>query len=230
MIELIDVSKQYLSGEQAFIALHNINLKIDKNDYLAITGPSGSGKSSLMNVLGCLDTASSGQLMFEQQDVAHFDEAQLALMRNQTIGFIFQSFHLLPRISVLENVALPLIYQFQTKKQRIERAMAQLEKVGLIDKAMNLPSQLSGGQRQRVAIARALVTEPQVLLGDEPTGNLDSKTTTEIMALFDCLHQQGHIIILVTHENDIAQHCLRRVELVDGQIVEDCRQPRKDYA
>ena len=224
VIELRGISKFYQMAGETFTALADIDLKVRRNDYLALIGPSGSGKSTLLNILGCLDVPDQGEYRLCGQPVASLDETSLAHVRNQQIGFIFQSFNLLPRLTALQNVMQPLLYRVMSKQERISRAMAVLQRVGLTDKAQHLPSQLSGGQRQRVAIARALVTEPAVLLGDEPTGNLDSKTTASIMALFDELHAQGQTIILVTHEQEIADHCRRVVRLVDGRIVADRQQ------
>jgi len=221
VIELHHITKTYQMVEQSFCALDDISLTIGRNEYVAITGPSGSGKSTLMNVLGCLDNPSNGHYHLDQQDVASLNEAELAKIRNYGVGFIFQSFNLLPRASVLINVMQPLVYRIMPNKIRKEMALEALARVGLSDKVTSLPNQLSGGQRQRVAIARALVTNPAIILGDEPTGNLDSKTTGDIMKLFDELHQQGHTIILVTHEAEIAQHCDRVVRLVDGKIESD---------
>ena len=230
VIELTAVGKSYPMAGQTFEALKNINLTINANEYVAITGPSGSGKSTLMNIIGCLDPASSGTYLLDQQDVASQNEAYLAEVRNKAVGFIFQSFNLLPRASVLVNVMQPLIYRIMPNAARKEKARIALERVGLSDKINSLPNQLSGGQRQRVAIARALVTEPAIILGDEPTGNLDSKTTGDIMALFDQLHQQGHTIILVTHEAELAEHCHRVIRLVDGEIASDIVNPARSQA
>jgi putative ABC transport system ATP-binding protein len=225
VIRLEGVRKAYRMGESEFMALDGIDLAIEANEYVAIVGPSGSGKSTLMNIVGCLDVPSAGRYLLRGRDVAKMDETELAHERNRSVGFIFQSFNLLPRASALANVMQPLVYRVMPRAERRERALLALTRVGLAARVSHLPSQLSGGQRQRVAIARALVTEPAILLGDEPTGNLDSRTTVEIMGLFDALHAEGHTIILVTHEQEIADHCRRSVRLVDGRIVEDRRQP-----
>lgn len=223
VIQLNHIDKHYKMGNQIFKALDDININISSNEYVAIIGPSGSGKSTLMNILGCLDTPTSGNYLLMDSLVKDMTETELAHQRNQSVGFIFQSFNLLPRATALENVMQPLVYRFISAKERKKLALESLERVGLADKLNHLSSQLSGGQRQRIAIARALVTKPHILLGDEPTGNLDSKTTRDIMALFDELNQDGHTIILVTHEQEIADHCQRVIRLVDGRVVADNR-------
>lgn len=221
LIKLNSVSKHFVMGQDLIKAVDEIDLLISKNEYVAFIGPSGSGKSSIMNILGCLDTPSSGQYLLNTQDVSGMTQNQLAEIRNKEIGFIFQNFNLLPRATALQNVIQPLIYRGLGLKARREAAIAVLERVGLSDRMQHLPSELSGGQRQRVAIARALVTRPSILLADEPTGNLDSQTTRDIMRLFDELYDEGQTIIVVTHENDIAAHCRRIIRLLDGRIAED---------
>ncbi len=201
--------------------LKGIDLDIAKNQYVALMGPSGSGKSTLMNLLGCLDSPTSGSYDLNGQDVSSLGDNELAEIRNKEIGFVFQTFNLLPRSTALENVALPLVYAGWSKEERLERASEVLEQVGLGDRMDHRPNQLSGGQRQRVAVARALVNKPSIILADEPTGNLDSKTSVEIMKLFDDIHSLGNTVILVTHEEDIAQHARRIIRLVDGKIDSD---------
>ncbi len=208
-------------GTQTVHALKEVSLKINKNEYVALMGPSGSGKSTLMNLLGCLDTPTAGQYILNNQDVSILSDAELAQIRNKEIGFVFQTFNLLPRLSALENVALPLVYAGVNKAERLAKARTVLEAVGLGDRVEHKPNELSGGQRQRVAIARALVNDPAIILADEPTGNLDTKTSVEIMALFEKIHLAGNTVILVTHEPDIAEHAHRVVRLRDGLIESD---------
>ncbi|MFA5256997.1 MAG: ABC transporter ATP-binding protein [Opitutales bacterium] len=221
IIDIRDVWKTYDLGETQVHALRGVNVKIMPNEYVAIMGPSGSGKSTLMNMLGCLDTPTSGHYEFRGQNVAEMGDNELARVRNKELGFIFQSFNLLARSTTLRNVELPLIYAGLDRDDREERAIIACEKVGLGDRMKHRPNELSGGQRQRVAIARALVNNPALILADEPTGNLDSKTGEEIMALFEQIYQQGNTIVIVTHEDDIAAHAHRKVRLFDGQVVED---------
>ena len=221
VIEIVGVKKIYDLGETEVRALNGVDLQIVENDYMAIMGPSGSGKSTMMNLLGCLDTPSEGKYLFAGEDVAEMTDDELADIRNRRIGFVFQSFNLLAKATTLRNVELPLVYAGLHPDTRRERAKEALVKVGLSDRMTHRPNELSGGQRQRVAIARALVNKPSILLADEPTGNLDSKTGEEIMALFDQLHQLGNTIILVTHEDDIAMHAKRCVRLMDGIVESD---------
>ncbi|HEY9103393.1 ABC transporter ATP-binding protein [Chitinimonas sp.] len=227
MITLSGIVKRYRMGDEEFNALAGVDLHVERNEYVALTGPSGSGKSSLMNILGCLDTPTEGHYHLNGQDVATLGDDALAGIRNKEIGFVFQSFHLLPRLNVLNNVAQPLVYRGLSPAERERLATDALQRVGLGQKLKHLPNQLSGGQRQRVAVARALVGRPSILLADEPTGNLDSRTSEEIMALFDALHSDGQTVILVTHEADIAAHAARVIRLVDGKIDSDLRQERK---
>ena len=224
MIVLRGIVKRYTMGEEVVQALAGVDLDIARNEYVALTGPSGSGKSTLMNLLGCLDTPTEGTYTLNGRDVSGMNDNELAQVRNREIGFVFQSFHLLPRMTVLQNVMQPLVYRGLSQDERRARAVEALGKVGLGDRMGHRPNQLSGGQRQRVAIARALVGAPSILLADEPTGNLDTRTSAEIMALFDALHAQGQTVILVTHEPDIAAHCHRVLRVSDGRIVEDRRQ------
>lgn len=221
LIEIKDLKKSYSLGESEIPVIHGINLHIEKNEYVAIMGPSGSGKSTLMNILGCLDTASSGHYYLNNIDVNTLDDDALSLTRNREIGFIFQNFNLLPRLNAIQNVELPLVYAGIPGIERREKALKALERVGLSDRLHHKPSELSGGQRQRVAIARALVTNPGILLADEPTGALDSKTGVEIMKLFDELHKEGNTIILITHEQEIADYAHRNIYLKDGMIHSD---------
>ena len=221
VIDIENITKVYVMGEETVHALRGVSLQIRRNEYIAIMGPSGSGKSTLMNMLGCLDTPSSGRYFFNGKDVSAMDDDELATIRNHEIGFVFQTFNLLPRSTSLRNVELPLIYAGLDPETREEKAANALRQVGLGDRMQHKPNELSGGQRQRVAIARALVNDPSIILADEPTGNLDSKTGEEIMQLLENLYQGGNTIILVTHEPDIARHARRTVFLRDGLIESD---------
>jgi putative ABC transport system ATP-binding protein len=221
VIRIERLQKDYIIGAETVHALRGVDLFVERNEYVAIMGPSGSGKSTLMNLIGCLDTPSSGEYWLNKEPVARKDDDDLANIRNREIGFVFQTFNLLPRATSLHNVELPLVYAGVAPKERRDRAMEMLHKVGLGERVKHKPSELSGGQRQRVAIARALINRPAILLADEPTGNLDSQTGDEIMALFDELHANGQTIILVTHEHDIAERAQRTVTLRDGVIASD---------
>ncbi|MEY2829711.1 MAG: hypothetical protein RIQ33_1569 [Bacteroidota bacterium] len=223
VIELHDVKKSYFLGNAAVPVLHGISLNIEKNDFVALMGPSGSGKSTLMNILGCLDTATSGKYTINQIDVSVANDNQLAEIRNKEIGFVFQSFNLLPRLTAFENVALPLVYAGIDKKTREEKAIEKLKAVGLYERMQHKPNELSGGQNQRVAFARALINNPSIILADEPTGNLDSKTSQEIMDLLVDIHAKGNTVILVTHEEDIANYAHRIIRLKDGLIESDIK-------
>ena len=228
LIEIRNLVKNYVMGDIQVQALRDINLTIDRNEYVAIMGPSGSGKSTLMNILGCLDTPSDGRYLFDNVDVSTLSDDELSAMRNREIGFIFQNFNLLPKMNSLQNVELPLMYAGIPKAMRRERAIEALERVGLADRMDHKPTELSGGQRQRVAVARALVTKPGILLADEPTGALDSKTGVEIMALFDELHREGNTLILITHEREIAEYSRRIIQIRDGLIFSDEENIRSD--
>lgn len=221
IIHLKNIRKSYFLGKNELEVLKGISLDIFKNEYVALMGPSGSGKSTLMNILGCLDTPSQGMYVLNGKDVSQMEDNSLAEVRNKEIGFVFQQFNLLPRLTALENVALPLVYSGMPKKLRNEKAMHVLDLVSLTDRSHHKPNELSGGQSQRVAIARALVNDPSIILADEPTGNLDTKTSYEIMAIFSEIHRNGNTVVLVTHEEDIAGHALRVVRLRDGLIESD---------
>jgi putative ABC transport system ATP-binding protein len=223
IIHLDNIRKNYYLGKQVIEVLKGITLDIHKGEYVALMGPSGSGKSTLMNILGCLDSPSGGRYILNAQDVSKMIDNQLAEVRNQEIGFVFQQFNLLPRLTAAENVALPLVYAGVARKQRMEKALHVLDKVGLADRSHHKPNEMSGGQNQRTAIARALVNDPSIILADEPTGNLDSKTSHEIMDIFGKIHSGGNTVVLVTHEEDIAKHAHRIIRLRDGVIETDKR-------
>lgn len=218
LIEINNITKRYVMGDNEVMALREVNLCIERGEYISIMGPSGSGKSTFMNILGCLDTPSTGEYKFNGVDVSNLNDDELSDMRNREIGFVFQNFNLLPKLNAVQNVELPLAYAGVEASVRRERAVRALQRVKLADRMYHKPSELSGGQRQRVAIARALVTNPGILLADEPTGALDSKTGIEIMKLFDELHQEGNTIILITHEQEIANYAIRNVYIKDGSI------------
>ena len=223
VILLENLTKTYVMGDVIVRALQGVTLDVDRGEYLAIMGASGSGKSTLMNIIGCLDAPTKGRYLLDGLDVAALDDRQVAMARNKKIGFVFQSFNLIARTSALENVALPMAYAGVANKERKARAMAALDRVGLADRVHHIPTELSGGQQQRVAIARALVTNPAMLLADEPTGALDTQSTAEILNLFDELHQQGRTIVLITHEADVAARARRTIRLSDGKIISDER-------
>lgn len=223
VIEIRNIIRDFPLGQETVHVLKGIDLDIDRGEYVAIMGPSGSGKSTLMNILGCLDTPTAGTYILNGKDVSKMTDDELAEIRNQEIGFVFQTFNLLPRTTALDNVALPMIYAGASKTARIERATKVLQDVGLADRMDHKPNQLSGGQRQRVAVGRALVNNPSIILADEPTGNLDSKTSLEIMQLFDDIHQAGNTVILVTHEEDVANHAHRIIRLRDGIVESDVK-------
>jgi putative ABC transport system ATP-binding protein len=221
IIEIKHIKKEYIMGSQLISALRDVSISIEKNEYVALMGPSGSGKSTLMNILGCLDTPTAGSYRLNNTEVSEMSDDELAHVRNKEIGFVFQTFNLLPRLTALENVALPLVYAGLGSSQRRERAESVMDMVGLKDRMTHKPNELSGGQRQRVAIARALVNNPSIILADEPTGNLDTKTSYEIMSIFQEINRNGNTVILVTHEEDIAMHARRVMRLRDGLIESD---------
>src|SRR5499427_2349777 len=223
LIDIRDITKVYVMGQEQVHALSGVTLGVDRGEYVAIMGPSGSGKSTLMNLIGCLDTPTSGSYVLNGREVARMTDDELAAIRNQEIGFVFQTFNLLPRTNALQQVELPLVYSGVSRKERKDRALKALEAVGLTERMSHQPSELSGGQRQRVAVARALINNPSILLADEPTGNLDTATGNEIMGLFERLYQQGNTIVLVTHEHDIALHAHRIISIRDGKVERDER-------
>lgn len=226
IIEIKDIKRNFALGSETVYVLKGVDLTIYKGEYVALMGPSGSGKSTLMNILGCLDTPTSGTYILNGKDVSTMKDDELAEIRNKEIGFVFQTFNLLPRTTALDNVALPMVYAGKNKAERSARATEVLNQVGLGDRMDHEPNQLSGGQRQRVAVARALVNHPSIILADEPTGNLDTKTSIEIMGLFDEIHAKGNTVILVTHEEDIAEHAHRIIRLRDGVIESDIKNPK----
>ncbi len=221
MIEVKDVVKIYQMGDTQLIALNNVSLKVEKGEFTVIMGPSGSGKSTLMNILGCLDKMNSGKYTLNNKDVSDLTDNELAYIRNKELGFVFQSFNLIPRMTLLENVELPMVYAGIPGRERREKALSALEKVGLLDRIKHMPNEISGGQKQRAAIARAIVNNPSVIMADEPTGNLDTKSSEDIMKIFQRLNNEGATVIMVTHEQDIAQHAKRVVRFKDGEIIQD---------
>ncbi len=223
ILELREIAKEYRMGQGALRALRGVDLTVHQGDYLAIMGPSGSGKSTLMNILGCLDNPSTGTYHLGGQDVSRMSEAELAVVRNREIGFVFQTFNLLPRATAIANVELPLVYRGLEPRERRRRALQALQAVGLEERGQHKPSELSGGECQRVAVARALVTKPRILLADEPTGNLDTANTGELLALFEGIHRQGNTLVLVTHETEVAYHAKRVIHMRDGEIVRDAQ-------
>ena len=229
ILDMKDLSKSYWMGKDEFEVLHHVDLQVEEGEFISILGPSGSGKTTLMNIIGCLDTPTSGNYILNGTEVSSMTDNKLAEIRNKEIGFVFQVFNLLPRNSALENVMLPLIYAGEKKQTRRELALKMLEDVGLGDRVEHKPNELSGGQRQRVAIARALVNKPSLLLADEPTGNLDSKISEEIMKLFADIHRQGNTLLMVTHEEDIARHAHRIIKLKDGEVESDVVNPNPIY-
>lgn len=226
MLEVNNIVKIYKTGDEELTALKNISVKIENGEFTAVMGPSGSGKSTFMNILGCLDRMDSGTYLLNGKNISELDDKQLAHLRNRELGFVFQSFNLIPRMTILENVELPMLYAGISSKERRDRAMTALEKVGLLDRVKHLPNEVSGGQKQRAAIARAIVNSPSVIMADEPTGNLDTKSSVDIMKIFQELNNEGATILMVTHEGDIAQHTKRIVSFRDGEIVSD--KPVKD--
>jgi putative ABC transport system ATP-binding protein len=224
-----NLQRHYQMGAEMIHALRGVDLTVERGEYVAIMGPSGSGKSTLMNMIGCLDSPDDGEYWLNGKLVSDMSDRELARVRNKEVGFVFQTFNLLPRANALHNVELPLIYAGMRRKERLERAKRSLERVGLAERMLHRPSEMSGGQRQRVAVARALVTEPSILLADEPTGNLDSTTSRDIMTLFDELHRAGHTILLVTHEADIAKHARRIIRFHDGTVAEDVRNDERTH-
>ncbi|MDP4089186.1 MAG: ABC transporter ATP-binding protein [Bacillota bacterium] len=221
MLEVKDIVKIYTTGDMEFTALKSVSLKVEKGEFTAIMGPSGSGKSTFMNILGCLDRLNSGKYILNGKDVSSMEPNELAYIRNKEIGFVFQAFNLIPRMTLLENVELPMLYAGVSAKERRNKALSALEKVGLEDRVKHLPNEISGGQKQRAAIARAIVNSPAVIMADEPTGNLDTKSSVEIMRIFQSLNNEGATVVMVTHEKDIAQHSKRIVRFRDGEIVSD---------